>query len=157
MSKFGNLAANVSEAFRVPIIDALTDEVLRDKDGREAYIEVLAADSVEGRAFDRERTQVYRKKAARTRGGVPDVDQFEENAAKCAALTKGWYLVDPITKEPIDVACNRQNALELYTEPGMHWLFVQPWVAANDAANFIKSSSKASTPLPSTSFGPGGA
>ncbi len=152
MSKFGNLAANTSEAFRVKIIDALTDEVLRDKDGKESYIDVLAADSTEGRAFDRDRQAVYRKKAARTRGGLVDIDQFEENAAKCAALTKSWYLVDPVTKEPLNVPCTHANALELYKEPGMQWLFIQPWVAANDAANFIKSSSKASTPLPSTSF-----
>lgn len=159
MSKFGNLAANTSEVFRVEIIDATTDEVLRDNSqsvpdpndptgktliGRAAYIEVLAADSVEGRAFDRDRQQVFRKKAARTRGGMPDFDQLEENVAKCAALTKGWYLVDPVTREKIDVECTRANALELYSEPGMHWLFIQPWVALNDAANFIRSSSKAS-------------
>lgn len=151
MSKFGNLAANTSEVFRVEIIDSATDEVLRDKSGKAAYIDVLAGDSVEGRAFDRERQQVYRKKAARTRGGVPDVDQFEENAAKCAALTKGWYLVDPVTREQIDVPCTRANAQELYSAPGMNWLFIQPWVALNDAANFIRSSSKNSTPSPSTS------
>lgn len=150
MSKFGNLAANTSEVFRVEIIDATTDEVLRDKEGKASYIEVLAADSVEGRAFDRDRQQVFRKKAARTRGGMPDFDQLEENVAKCAALTKGWYLVDPVTREKIDVDCTRANALELYSVPGMHWLFIQPWVALNDAANFIRSSSRSSTPSPST-------
>ncbi len=149
MSKFGNLAANTSEVFRVEIIDAASDEVLRDKDGKAAYIDVLAADSIEGRAFDRDRQMVYRKKAARTRGGVPDVDVLEENVAKCAALTRDWYLVDPVTREQIDVPCSRSNAVELYSAPGMHWLFIQPWVALNDAANFIRSSSKNSTSSPS--------
>lgn len=142
-NKFAALAANVSDAFKVEIIDPITDLPIKDKDGKTAFIEVYSADSDAGRVFDKEQRAAMRRKAMRSRNGVVEPgDQLEENVAKCAALTKSWYLLDPTTKQPIEVPCTAENAAELYGAPGMSWLFVQAWVAANDTANFMKRSSQ---------------
>ncbi|GEM_PF-2107430 len=151
-SKFAALAANVSQAFRVEIIDQITDLPIIDKDGKKAFIEVLSTDSDAGRAFDKDQRAALRRKAMKSRNGMAEPgDQLEENIQKCAALTKAWHLVDPATREVIDVPCTAENAAELYAVPGMNWLFVQVWVAANDAANFMTRSSPTSSSTPSTS------
>lgn len=153
MSKFGSLAspAVTVETYRVEIIDAVSDVVLKDAEGKAAFIEVLPADGEVGRAFDKEQRAVMFRKARKSRTGlVDDDDQLEQNIAKCARLTKSWYLVDPVTRQPLAVPCTEANAAELYSSPNMGWLFMQPWNAANNAANFIKRSAPSSTPSPST-------
>jgi hypothetical protein len=148
-SKFGALAADVAHTFKVELIDAVTDKPIKDKHGKIAYIEVLSTDSPEGLKFDKEQRAVFRRKALRSRNGrVEGEDQLEENINKCAVLTKSWHLVDPNTLEPMDVPCTAENAVELYSAPGMNWLFIQPWTAAMDPANFIKRSAKIFTNSP---------
>lgn len=152
-NKFGSLTATAAavETFRVEIIDTVTDAALKDKNGVAAYIEVLAADGDVGRAFDKEQRAVMFRKARKSRTGmVEDDDQLEQNIAKCARLTKSWYLVDPVTREPLNVPCTEENAGELYRAPNMGWFFMQPWTAANNPANFIRRSAKSSTSSPST-------
>lgn len=137
MSKFGGLAASVSAPHRVELIDPITDQPIRDKKGNPAYIDVLSTDSAEGRAFDAGERKKFSERAVKGRAGeLPD--QLDLNIAKAARLTKGWHLVDPETSEAIDVPCNADNAAELYSEPGMNWLFTQVWVAAANTANFMK-------------------
>ncbi len=146
MSKFAALAANVADTYRVEIIDEITDEVLKDKDGNPAYIDVLSTDSDAGREFDRELRAKQRRSAMKSRNGMPDdSDPLEENQRKLARLTKGWHLVDPNTREVIDVPCTPSNALELYSEKGTNWIFVQAWVGATKAANFMKRTSTTSS------------
>ncbi|WP_158669510.1 hypothetical protein [Bradyrhizobium guangdongense] len=161
MNKFASLAADVSKPFRVELIDPVTEEVIRDNSksvvdptdpdglrmvGKAAYIEIWAADGEKGRAFDKadRKALMLRIKQARNGKVEPD-DALEKNIAKCAALTASWYLVDRLTGEPIDVPCTVENAADLYSPPGMGWIFVQPWVAANDVANFLPRPSKSST------------
>lgn len=147
MTKFASLVANVADTFRVEIIDELTDEVLTDKDGNPAYIDVLSTDSEAGREFDRELRAKQRRSAMKSRNGIPeDSDPLEENQRKLAKLTKGWHLVDPVTREVLDVPCTPANALELYSEKGAHWLYVQAWVGASKAANFMKRTTSSSGP-----------
>lgn len=142
-NKFGALAANVSETFKVTIIDPSTDQPLKDKNDKEAYVEVLSSDSKEGRAFDKQRRTTQQQRAMR--GGnrlLAQSDPLDDEQAKLAHLTKGWHLVDPATLEPIDVPCSEQNALELFTADGMQWLYRQVWLGANETANFIKRPSR---------------
>lgn len=150
MGKFGSLTAAPADVYRVEIIYPVTDKPLKDKDGNVCWIEVLPSDGPEGRAFDKDERSAAFMRAKRSRSGVDVVDQLDVNVGKCAALTRAWYLVDPETLEKIDVPCTVENAKELYSAPGLNWLFIQPWVAANDAANFMKRSAPASTPTPST-------
>lgn len=154
-SKFGNLAADVSKPFVVELIDPSTEDVIRDKQGKAAFIAVWASDSARGREFDKAKRKdlMLRIKKSRTGKVEPD-DALEENIAKLSVLTDSWYLVDRLTGEQIDVPCTPENAADLYSPPGMGWLFVQPWVGANDAANFLPKPSKNSAPMPSPSSVP---
>jgi hypothetical protein len=151
-NKFASLAADVSKPFRVELIDPATEEPIRDKAGNVAWIDIWAADGEKGRAVDKadRKALMLRIKQSRT-GKVDPDDALEKNIAKCAALTADWYLVDRLTGEPIDVPCTVENAADLYSPPGMGWIFIQPWVAANDAANFLPKPSKRSAPTPSPS------
>ena len=153
-SKFGSLAADVSKPFVVELIDPSTEEVIRDKSGKAAFIAVWSSDSEKARQFDKAKRKdlMLRIKKSRTGKVEPD-DALEENIAKLAVLTQDWYLVDRLTGEPIDVPCTPESAADLYSPPGMGWLFVQPWVGANDAANFLPKPSKNSAPMPSPSSG----
>lgn len=151
-NKFASLVADVSKPFRVEIIDPATEDVIRDKDGNPFYIDIWASDGVQGRAYDKAKRKdlALRVKQSRT-GKVEQDDALEANIAKCAALTAGWYLVDRLTGEVIDVPCTPENAVDLYSPPGMGWLFIQPWVGSNDTANFLPKPSKNSAPTPSPS------
>jgi hypothetical protein len=151
-NKFASLAADVSRPFRVELVDPVTEDVIRDLDGKAAYINIWAADGAQGRAYDKSKRKdlMLRIKKSRT-GKVDPDDALEENIAKCAALTESWYLVDRLTGEPIDVPCTPENAADLYSPPGMGWLFIQPWVASNDAANFLPKPSRSSAPTPGPS------
>lgn len=141
MSKFAALAADVATPYRVELLDPLTDEPIKDASGNPAYIDVFSTDSVQGRAFDATERKKVTEKAIKGRSAdLPD--QLEANFAKAAKLTKAWHLVDPATGTVLDVPCNADNALELYSEPGMSWLFSQVWVGATNPANFMKRSAK---------------
>lgn len=154
MSKFAALAAKVSDTHRVELIDPATDDFITDKSGKRAYIDVLSTESEAGRAFDAEARARWRRAAMKSRTGIPDdVDQMEENQRKLARLTKGWHLVDPATGDVIDVPCTEANALELYSEAGMDWLFRQVIAEAANAGNFMKRGSMTSSNSPSASSG----
>ncbi|MFC3071487.1 hypothetical protein [Shinella pollutisoli] len=151
-SKFAALAANVSDTFRVELIDPITDDVLRDKAGNAAYIDVLSVDSEAGRKFDADARQRAFRSARKSRTGHPDIDPDEENRRKLAQLTRGWRLVDPVSREGLDVPCTPENALELYCEAGMAWLFDQVFAGAANAGNFMRRRSTTSSPSPRPSF-----
>jgi hypothetical protein len=138
-SKFGGLSASVADTFKMPIISPVTDQPLKDKSGKEAFLELASADSEIGRKIARERQAAMTQRALRGRAIAQD-DPTEQNIALIAALTRSWYLVDLDGKQ-IDVPFSLENATELYSDPGMAWLYRQAFVAANEVANFIKRSS----------------
>lgn len=113
-----------------------------DKDGKRAYIDMLSDDSPTGRKFDKEWREHILELAA---DGKPAPGDTERNIAKAAALTTGWYLVNPETLEHMDEACTRENAQELYELPDTRWLWFPAFLGANNSANFIKRSAKGST------------
>lgn len=143
MSKFGSLSAPADQPFRVVLIDPATEAPLKDTEGQEAFIDVLSSQSDAGRKYDRERTQVITRRAMKSRSGVQvDDDQFEANVTKLARLTKAWRLVDPATKQVLDVPCSPENAAEFYAAPLAFPFFVQVWTASNETANFMRPSSQ---------------
>jgi hypothetical protein len=139
MSKFGSLAPS-DKPYRVNI--KLDGKQIIDKDGKPFFIDVYSEDSAVGRRFDKEQRE---QALANARNGIDQPTQLEINIAKCAALTAGWHLVDPDTLDPIDVPFTIENAKDLYSRPMTTWIWGQPWVAANNHANFIKNSAKSST------------
>jgi hypothetical protein len=150
-NKFGSLLANVTAPFKVELIYPATDQVIRDKNGKAAYIAVWSTDSARSRDYDKSKRKdlFMRAKASRTGAILPD-DPLDQNIAKCAALTDSWYLVDPVTLEAIDVPCTPENAVDLYASPGAGWIFIQPWTEASATANFLQSQSKDSSNTPDT-------
>src|SRR5260221_14208613 len=138
MSKFGSLVADVSAPFKVSIIDPITDLPITDSSGKRCYISVWASDSARSRAYEKQRRKdlVLRVKQSRNGQVEPD-DALEQNIAKCAHLVDSWYLVDRVSGEAIDVPCTPENAADLLSEPGTGWIFLQVWVEANSAANFL--------------------
>jgi hypothetical protein len=139
MSKFGSLAPS-DKPYRVNI--KLDGKPIKDKDGNPFFIDVYSEDGAVGRRFDKEQRDTA---LANVRNGIEQPTQLEINIAKCAALTAGWYLVDPETLEAIDEPCTVENAKELYSLPLTTWIWLQPWAAANNHVNFIKRSVKSST------------
>lgn len=136
---FGSLSGAASSPFRVVLIDRISGKPLVDTEGKEAYIDVLSAQSEVGRKFDRERTQAANRRAIV--GLNTEEDTLAENIDKLAKLTVGWNLVDPVSKEALNVPVSVEAAKAFYTLPGAFHFYVQAWVGANEPTNFIKSSS----------------
>ncbi len=144
MSKFGSLTPG-DKPYRTFL--KLDGKQIVDKSGKPSFIDVYHEDSSIGRRFDKEQRD---RMIANAKAGVEQPTQLEANAAKCAALTAAWYLVDPETQEPLledgePLACTAANALDLYSRPLTGWLWGQPWSDANNHVNFIKRSAKSST------------
>ncbi|WP_445488592.1 hypothetical protein [Rhodopseudomonas sp. RCAM05734] len=151
-NKFGSLVADVSTPFKVELIDPTTEDIIRDKAGRASYIAVWAADSEQARQYGKQKRKDLNLRIKQSRNGkVEPDDALDANMATCAVLTAEWYLVDRLTREPIDVPCTPENAAELYSAPGMGWLFVQPWAEANNAANFLQKPPTSSLDMPKPS------
>ncbi|MEH2476247.1 hypothetical protein V1281_002584 [Nitrobacteraceae bacterium AZCC 2161] len=152
-SKFGSLVADVSVPFKVELIDPTTEDVIRDKNGKAAYISVWAADSEQARQYGKAKRKDLNLRIKQSRNGkVEPDDALEANMAMCAVLTSDWYLVDRLSRDPIDVPCTPENAADLYSPPGMGWLFIQPWSEANNAANFLQKPATTSADMPKPSF-----
>ena len=153
MSKFGNLnATTVDKPFRVEIIDPTTEEVVTDLAGLPMYIDVWSTDSPQARNYDKAKRAELRLKAKQSRNGQAPVEDAVETAwVKLAQLTAAWRLVDRLTGEELDVECTPDNALELYSEKGMAWLYNQVLLAASDPANFMQKPARRSATTPPSS------
>lgn len=155
MNKFASLAADVSRPFRVELIDPVTEEVIRDKEGKVAYIDVWSTDGPQAREHGKSKRKELNLRIKQSRNGkVEPNDQLEENIALVATLTNSWYLVDRVTGEPIDVTCTPENAADLYSPPGMGWIFQQVFVEASSTANFLPKPLKTSVRTPNQSGEP---
>jgi hypothetical protein len=154
--KFGGLAAQVDEPFRVYLIDPDTDEVIVDNtEGKnKSYIDVYSQNSEMGQQIDKEnRKKTNQRLASGRREAVISEDSLANSQAKLARLTKAWYLVDPVTHEPIDVKCNADNALELYSDRHTFHIYQQVFTASAEVTNFINRSSKKPSTSPSGTSG----
>src|SRR4029077_2669666 len=120
MGKFGNLSGAADGTFRVRLLDRKTDTPISNGNGEEAYVEVIYSNSAAGRALD---ADLARERAAL---GKRDT-QLEINIMKLARMTKGWHIVDPVTRETIDVPATVDNAEEFYSLPLASDYFVQAW------------------------------
>lgn len=144
MSKFAALASNLTDAFNMPILSPNTEAVLKDADGREAFISLLSSESEPGRKADRAYTLAKARKShsGRNQVSLDDVDAFlDHQIEKLTVLTTGWHMVD-LDGNFIDVPFSPQNARELWSDPGLEWLRMQAWTFVSAAANFMPRSSK---------------
>ncbi|MES5483573.1 hypothetical protein QMZ05_12515 [Bradyrhizobium sp. INPA03-11B] len=115
-------------ALRVELVDPIVGPI-KDKAGNASYIELHALDSKLGRDYDQaERSNVDPAHAALT--------PFFKNCKKLAAVTTGWYLVNPNTGEALDIPCTRENAFKFYTLDATDW-WAQAWAKAANNVNFL--------------------
>lgn len=149
MSKFGSLTASVEKPHRVEIIFPATDDVVTDQLGRAMYVDVMSGDSKMAREYDARQRAEQRLKIKQSRTGkIAEQDVLEANMRRTAHLTVGWLLVDPATREVLDVPCNEENAFELYSAEGQMWFFLQVHANCNEAANFFAKPAPSSTTMP---------
>ena len=148
MSKFAGLSLPVDQTGKMKILHPLTQQVMVDKDGKEAFIEFYSKDSQRARTYLRNATQ--RKLDMRGRATVSAASLETENFGLCAELTKSWYLVD-LEGGKIDIECTTVNARELYADPATTWLYEQGDSFTAARGNFLKPSATSSATLPSES------
>lgn len=139
MSIFDGLKLAVDTPARIPLLHPITGQPLRDSDGADAYIEVLAWTGTAGRAFDR----VIQDRNLKRAVGRATAEQIEGDMTdKLARLTRGWRLVS-LDGVALDIAFSEGNARECYAMPELAWLREQVFQAQADLGNF--------KPAPSTS------
>ena len=136
MSKFAGLGLAVEQPHRVTLSHPVTRKPLTDREGKQAYIDILSTDSPAARAWDRK----FRDRRIRMRGRMSAEEQDANNVDLLAHLTRGWYLVD-LDGNPLPVEFSEENARLLYDQPEAFWLTEQVNDAAGDRANFTKPSS----------------
>lgn len=152
MSKFAAIGLAVDKSSRMTIIDPFKRQPIRDKDGNEAYIDLLSKDSRVAKKH--EAAAVQRRLNMRGRMKLTQQELEAERLDLIAALTTGWYLLD-FDGNQMNVPFSEQSARELYADPGMAWLYEQADEHASDRGNYSKSSSASSSNMPNTSSASG--
>lgn len=137
MSRFAALALDTETPRRMLIRHPGNDEVLRDAEGREAFIDLLSLSSTPAQKA-RAAIQQRRIEARVRRVTVEEAEQ--EAMQVLAACTVAWHLVG-LDGSAIDVACTPDAAHELYTTPGLRFVADQATRFADAAGNFLPGSS----------------
>ena len=156
MSKFGELGVVTDKPSRMTIIAPGEVDPLIDEKGNEAYIDFLPWDSEAGRRFDQEqqrelvRKNFKQRSRTEQRADLENADNTRLQAERLAALATGWYLLDFDGKPLPDMEFSKATALELFSAPALGWLHRQSWVFVGNERNFMRRSSKTSSPSPST-------
>lgn len=138
MSKFDALALPVDATGRMVIKHPTTGATLRDRDGKEAYIDLYSGDS---EVAERQRRAITNDRLSmRNRNKITSERLESEGLELLVALTTGWNLV-ALDGSPIDLAFSPQEARNLYGDRRMRWLREQVDEFTADRANFVKASS----------------
>ncbi len=136
MSKFAGLGLATEVPSRLILLHPGMQRPLRDRDGKEAYIDLLSLDSEPARKHQRAITDA--RLALKSRQKVKAAQIEEESVELFAALTTGWHLVK-LNGEPIPVECTLANARELYSLTETAWIKDQVAEYVYDRSNFIKA------------------
>lgn len=130
----------VEDPYRMEIVDPRTGDVLRDKTGKAAYIDVVY---MQGRALEEAARESFERGQRLQKRGQSE--SYDERRAQLIDLqvkaTKGWYLVD-LDGEPTGDEFTLENVREFYATPSLKWIHDQVVVAAGEVRHFIKASSK---------------
>lgn len=137
MGKFDAIELATDEVHRMTLINPTTRQPIRDKDGKEAYVEHYSSDSEVARKVNRE---ISRRRLKAGRAKITPEEIEADGLELLAAITTGWYLVD-FAGNPIDVPFTQENARELYASRKTYWLREQVDDSAVDRVNFSKGSS----------------
>lgn len=139
MGKFTDLELDVEVAFRLKLLRPDLGPLL-DKDGKQAYIDIMSLDSQKAEQLAKETRE--RRRAA----GAVTQDSIEADGVdSLARLTTGWYLVGGGGKPVVDAENNPvpytvENARELYASRGARFITDQVRGAAAERSNFMPAS-----------------
>jgi len=120
------------ETFKVEITHPATGQVIRDKDGKAAFIEVYSANSE--RAQEWLRAEFKRRERIKGYKSTPETDR-EMNDQFLTHLTAGWHLFNVKTGKPLPFSAD--EAFNLYSSPGDNFIRRQVNDAAQEASNFF--------------------
>lgn len=139
MAKLEDLELQVDTPSRMVILSPRDSLPMKDKEGKEAYVDVYSSDSEVARKF---RTEIKTSRLRLRNPNALNGEKLEsEDIELLAALTSGWYLVN-FEGEPIDLDCTRDNARKVYAKGSMAWLKDQVDQHAGNRANFSRASSQ---------------
>lgn len=138
------LGVDTEQAHRMPLI--LPNEIapITDTNGNESYISFMAWDSEPGQKFDRENqvNQVRKGFRQKTKKELMEEAENEDlasgQAKRLAVLATGWHLVNPKTKQPLDIPFSPENALAIFSNPATAWIRRASYVWVANEANFMK-------------------
>lgn len=138
---------------RMEVISPHTGTVMKDRNGKAAYIDLYSANS--GRTEDTRRDLFddHQRRKKRNASGEQTYDEAKERRAHfLAQLIDGWYLMDfdgvPFTdvvnNVEVPLPATYEYKMEMLTDPGMQWLIDQIDEAAGKDANFMKKPKRGS-------------
>ena len=140
-SKFSGLALATESTARMPIINPMTAQPIRDADGNDAYIEIAYAQCAVGAAHDR--AVIDKRMRIMASGGRYSQEMVDADAnEKLAKLTRGWRLIG-LDGQAIPIDCSEANARELYREPTLGWVRDQVVLFSVNLGNFQAAASTA--------------
>ena len=148
MNTLDSMALNAETPTKVVLINPATDTPIRDKDGKDAYLMMMSADSKVAQDHRRKATTKQLKKRDRTKTTAEEVE--ESNIELLAALTTGWYLVN-FDGEPVEYEFSVGNARALYSRSDFTWIKEQADAGAGDRGNFMKAKSSQNSGIGQTS------
>lgn len=137
MIDFSQISISVEKPARVLLVHPGTRAPLICADGEQAYIDVVSEDSDRAQAAQRETYDRRVKVGKPSTSPAEDLEQTE--ISSIVASTTGWKLNFSLRKggEPIDIPFTEENARQVYSSPGMAWIFAQVNAFRKDRANFV--------------------
>lgn len=125
---------DMAETEKCKLRHPVTKEIIKDKEGNPAWIELYPKDSKIGRKLERKLIDRRLKK----KEGQITTSSMEESAVEMlAALTKGWYLVKG-DGEKAEYECDDETKRKFYSDDSLRWIRDQVDRFVLDLANFHK-------------------
>ena len=132
-NKFAGLGLAVDKPFRLVLVWPVTNKPIKDKDGKESYVDVWSAESDVARKYHRDLAQ---RRIENGDAGPRSIEELEAaDISRLAALTADWYLVNP-DGTPTDVPFSPDNARDLYAAAATTWIKDQVENATVQRRNF---------------------
>lgn len=111
---FEKISLSVDVPKKMVLKHPATGLALVDKDGNEAYLELLSSNSAKGKAFE---TAMLNARFENREVKLTAEQLEAQRVDQLVALTTGWYLVG-FDGEPMGVAFTPDNVKKFYTTPG---------------------------------------
>jgi hypothetical protein len=138
MGKFDAIALQVDKPSKMTILDPVSQQPIRDAEGKESFIELYSSDSPKGRTH--QKNMLRQRLNMRGRGKLTPEQLEAESVDLLVALSVSWYLLT-FEGKPLNVEFSQENARELYSSESMAWLREQVDTYTSDRANLSKASS----------------